>query len=594
MIAKMKKMTFLVSEKERTGFLFHMRKAGVLHLKHVVSPLSHEVTFVEDKISNLEKMMAILTPYSGKATTKVMPCSSDDLQYMAQQISDACGERQDLVSRKTEAMKKIIWFNEWGEFDPRDLKRFEEKGLYIKLYKLKRKDEAEIPEGTAYAQIGKGKGYTNLAVFFDDPEKELPFDRVIPPEESPSEVKAIIDTIDGEISGIDQFLAKEAEALELMKECRDALEKEKDFFAAKAGMKQEGRFCYMEGYCPEAKVPRALEVAGRMHAGYLIEDASDEEETPTLIENPAWLRIIQPVFDFMSTIPGYKEFDISFVFLVFFSVFFAMLIGDAGYGLLFLVATFAAARKFKAAPKEPLILMYVLSAATIFWGAVNGSWFGLPQIAGIPVFKKIMIPALNTATSDGQNFVIYLCFVLGAVHLTIAHIMRAVRIINSLKALADAGWVMIIWGMFFAAGALVLGKPFPEWGMYLYGVGIPFVLFFTNPTKNPIKGALSTLTQLPLTVISSFGDIVSYLRLFAVGYASAMLSGTFNEMAFSQGKGFGGMIVAAVILFIGHTLNIILGFLAVAVHGIRLNMLEFSGHLGMSWSGKKYEPFKEH
>jgi len=102
------------------------------------------------------------------------------------------------------------------------------------------------------------------------------------------------------------------------------------------------------------------------------------------------------------------------------------------------------------------------------------------------------------------------------------------------------------------------------------------------------------LTEVPLKIISSFGDIVSYIRLFAVGYASVVLASTFNDMAVSVG--FNSIITslaAALILFLGHGLNIILGFMAVIVHGVRLNMLEFSGQMGMEWSGKEYTPFKE-
>jgi V/A-type H+-transporting ATPase subunit I len=129
---------------------------------------------------------------------------------------------------------------------------------------------------------------------------------------------------------------------------------------------------------------------------------------------------------------------------------------------------------------------------------------------------------------------------------------------------------------------------------WLLLVGITLVLFFSNPQKNMFKGMLSTLTALPLSVIGAFSDVVSYLRLFAVGYASVVLASTFNNMALSGGVNtvFAG-VSAALILFLGHALNITLCMMAVVVHGIRLNMLEFSGHLGMQWSGMKYEPFCE-
>jgi V/A-type H+-transporting ATPase subunit I len=171
--------------------------------------------------------------------------------------------------------------------------------------------------------------------------------------------------------------------------------------------------------------------------------------------------------------------------------------------------------------------------------------------------------------------------------------MRAARVINSIKALSQVGWIMILWGMFFAAGTLVIGRTFPPFAGWLLAGGIPMALFFSNPERGILKGALGTLAQLPLSVIGAFSDIVSYLRLFAVGYATVVVAQSFNNMAIGGAHGILGGLAAALILFLGHTLNILLGFMAVIVHGIRLNMLEFSGHLDMQWSGKKYDPFRE-
>ncbi len=593
MIVRMKKLTLLVSQKEREKFLAGLRKAGVLHIKNVKAPESHEITFVEDKISNLEKMIHVLEPYAGESRTNTMASGSAELMTMAQKITDAYTDRQELVSRINELEKRTNWFDLWGGFDPGDLRTLADKGVIIKLFRLQGREFKQLPAEVRCVFAGKKKGYYYVAVLMASAEEQLPYEEMVPPPESPEEMKAMIEEMRGDIRNLDKYLKEEAAGLQIMKYCREALDKEREFFRAKGGMQEEGKFAYLQGYCPDGAVAAVISLADKRGAGYLIEDAEETPETPTLVTNPAWIRIIQPVFDFMSTIPGYDEFDISFVFLVFFSLFFAMLVGDAGYGFLFLVVTYLARRKFKNAPREPFFLMYVLSAATIVWGAITGSWFGLSQALEIPFFKGMMIEKLDTSSAEGQHFVIHLCFLIGAIHLTIAHLLKIWRGINTPRALADAGWIMIVWGMFFAAGTLVLSRPFPGFGLYLYFAGIPLVLFFANFQKNWIKGALTTLVDLPLSVISSFSDVVSYLRLFAVGYAGAMLSGTFNNMMLGDMKGLFSGFAAAIVLFLGHALNIVLCFLAVAVHGIRLNMLEFSGHLGMGWSGKKYEPFKE-
>jgi V/A-type H+-transporting ATPase subunit I len=296
----------------------------------------------------------------------------------------------------------------------------------------------------------------------------------------------------------------------------------------------------------------------------------------------------------MNTIPGYKEYDISFWFLMFFSLFFAMLIGDAGYGLLFMILALFARIKLKTVDKRIFFLIYTLSFATVIWGAITGTWFGAEGIAGMPFLNTLVIERIDSFVAGNQNFMIYICFMIGVIHLSIAHFIRAFRIINTFKALAEAGWILVLWGLFFAAGTLVLDKPFPEFGGYFLAAGVALVILFSNPQKNVIKGILVSLASAPLKIVSSFSDVVSYLRLFAVGYASLILANTFNNMAIEVGfnnvlSGLG----SAFIMFFGHTLNIMLGLMAVIVHGIRLNMLEFSGQMGMEWSGREYNPFRE-
>jgi V/A-type H+-transporting ATPase subunit I len=95
-----------------------------------------------------------------------------------------------------------------------------------------------------------------------------------------------------------------------------------------------------------------------------------------------------------------------------------------------------------------------------------------------------------------------------------------------------------------------------------------------------------------LNVISSFSNIISYIRLFAVGMATVAIATSFNQIAASLLKGF-TLPAGMLILIIGHGLNIVMSILSVIVHGIRLNVLEFSSQLGMEWSGYKYEPFRE-
>lgn len=594
MIVKMKKLTILVSNRERDSFVSALRTAGVVHVRQVGEPAAHEVTFVEERIQNIDKAVDALLPYSrGKADTDAA-CPLRELMHLTQNVIDWAKEKKEIVFGRIEIEDKVRWFDPWGEFDPEDLERLNDKGVNIKLYRISKKDLRGIKNNIQFQIMKEEKGYVYIAVRGQEGSQEIPFEEIQPPEGSPGVLRDKIQKLDNRETEIDVLLKQTVSVLGCMKECRDELAKEQKFLNVRHGMQEEGTFSCLEGFCPEKSVKKITGMAEKHGLGYVIQDPDDPDETPTLITNPFWIRVVDPVFKFMNIIPGYSEFDISFVFMIFFSVFFAMLIGDAGYGLLFLVVTLLARIKMRKAPPEPFFLMYLLSGVTVVWGAVTGTWFGAETIAKLPGLDHLVIKNIDSFASGNQDFIIYICFIIGACHLTIAHLMRAGRMINSLRALAELGWIAIIWGMFFAAGKFVLAKDFPQMAGIAIAVGALMVLVFSNPGKNWIKGMGMTLANLPLSIISSFSDVVSYLRLFAVGYATVVLASTFNNMALGDGvRGFTAGLVAALILFFGHALNIILGMMAVIVHGIRLNMLEFSGHLGMQWTGKQYKPFCE-
>ncbi len=594
MIEKMKKITVLVPETERRRLVSALRKAGVVHIQHIEEPSTHEVSFVRDKLSRAIRLIEVLRPYYDSDRQKKEGLNHErEVIDCCQLVDDIIRDRQSFLDKKNELAENLRWYKEWGKFDPAVLKTLGEKGVNIQLLKLSKRDFRDLEVQGKKVLLKKEKGHYYTAVLLDDDGSVDGHRKEAIPDKSPQELLAGIDKLEEKLRGIDILLREKADHLKSIEHCRQKLEKEIKFLEVQFGMKEEGAFSCLRGFCPVKYLSKVIHITKDHNAGYLIEEPSEEEDVPTLITNPAWIRIVEPVFQFMKTVPGYREFDISPYFLVFFSIFFAMLIGDAGYGVLFLAATFLIRRKFKKLPAEPFFLMYLLSVCTIIWGAVTGTWFGVEKITQIPFFKAMIIPRINSFSEQSQNVVIFACFVIGAVHLTLARALRAIKYMNSLIAIAEVGWIFILWGMFFAAGKFVLGRPFPPAGGILLLAGVLMTLFFTNINKGFFKGALATITDLPLSVIGSFSDIVSYLRLFAVGYASVVVSQSFNNMAVGAGiDSVLGGLMAAVILFFGHALNIILCFMAVIVHGIRLNMLEFSGQLGMQWSGKEYDPFR--
>lgn len=595
MIVRMKKITMIVPEKDQQHFLVRLRKEGVVHIKSLKKPSDRAITLMEEKGALFEKAISILSQYhAGGPEKDISQLQDNEILDKVEEIISAQHQKEGLSKDIHDTISRIAWYKPWGEFGPEDLTRLREKGIYVNLYRLTKSEFRKIKSrGNVYV-IAKDGGYVYVAGLFYKQDEGFPFEEVKLQAESYGELRMKLEGCQRERDEKEKFLQEQAVFKKGLEGFIKKLQKKRAFLNVFFGMHSEEGLSVLQGFCPAPDVCKVVSLARQNDFGYLIEEPDNEEQTPTLIKNPRWINIINPVFKFMNTLPGYSEYDISSVFLIFFSLFFAMLIGDAGYGLVLIGLTWLIRKKAKNIPAEPFRLMYLMGSATVIWGAVTGTWFGLEQIAQLPVFNALVIEKINSFAENNENYMIYICFIIGVIQISIAHIMRFIRMINSLKALAQIGWIAVVWGLFFVAGTLVVDKPFPPFAGYLLGIGITLVLVFSNPQKNIFKGILNSFIDVPLTVISSFSDIISYLRLFAVGYATVAVASSFNSMAMIAGfdniiRGLG----AALILFLGHGLNIILGLMAVIVHGIRLNMLEFSGHLNMQWSGKEYVPFAE-
>ena len=257
--------------------------------------------------------------------------------------------------------------------------------------------------------------------------------------------------------------------------------------------------------------------------------------------------------------------------------------------MIYFIITFIIDKKIgkKIKDKTTIFLFYVLSSCAIIWGIISGTFFGQAWLAHLGI--KPLVPLLNNI-----SFVQALCFLIGAIHLTIAHAWRFTLKLPAWMAVADLGWVSIIWSAFFLAKNLLLGDPFPFFGKWLICAGISLVILFTNPQKNILKSIGEGFVAIALVIVNNFTDIISYVRLFAVGLAGVAIADAFNAMAAGAGsKGLGALIGGVLILIAGHTLNFVLGPMSVLVHGVRLNVLEFCSHANVSWSGFAYKPFSK-
>ncbi|NQT23790.1 hypothetical protein HQ585_00385 [candidate division KSB1 bacterium] len=585
MIVLMKKATLLVIPKEQRQAVKKLRELGVMHVHPVQPPQSDDMEGLKAQLGRAGKALLVLgeTEPDGKAAD--IPGEQTVNQLL--QLSE---EQTTLFSKLEEVHKTRAWFDVWGEVTLDSIQTIEEAGVTPRCYKLDKAAMKTIPENLNLQILGEEQGVIYAVLFAQSDEEKLDFKEEIMPRVQVSELDKTIQTLQIRIAEIDQEIQSSINQKLSILNYMTSIQKDLDYHTVLAGTGSAENLIYLQGFIPAETVPSLEKLAEVEGWGTIFEDPEDPAEVPTLLKNSRIPRIIEPLFKFMGTLPGYHEVDVSLVFLLFFSLFYAMIIGDAGYGLVFLAGTAYFRFKNKKAPIEPFALFYVLSGTTILWGILTGTWFGSRAIAEWPLLRQFVIEPMFSF-NDSKEATLYmmrLSFMLGLAHLVIAHFMSFLRKMPSLSAIAQLGWILICGGLFFVVDLLVLSNPFPGFAKIMIIAGISIVGIFTNFQKNPLKligSFLGTIANSIQDVIAAFSDIVSYIRLFAVGLAGVTVAASFNDMA--------GGIFAPIVLILGHGLNIILGLMSVMVHGVRLNMLEFSGHLGQEWTGRPYEPFKE-
>lgn len=602
MIVPMKKVHLVTLDYVKEKTLIKLRKAGVVHLEKSFGT-SENLEKLEAEKNELQHVLNFLDI---DKTIEQIELKDYELNSLKAKILELGKEKITLEDQRETLTKEMARISMWGEFDPADVEILNSRGIEIKLYSLSKDELSRIPRGFEIFSIVKSKTVNLVAIVSHDGSFPEGLDEFQLPEYGLVELRYNLEKCDVDYENVKDELKKLSVYRAVIENSLDKWSHDIEFEQYKTGMGADESLVYLTGYIPVDKQESLKKLASVEQWALSMSDPDESDHVPTEVKNNKLVSIIQPVFDMLGTIPGYHEYDISGWFLLFFSIFYAMIIGDGGYGLIFLSLAFLI--NFISKKVTPIVgLLYLISTTTIIWGAVTGTWFGSVTIASLPFFKGLIIPQIasypeilgmsHITAASSQEIIKTMCFILGTIHLSVAHIKNFIKGLPRLSALTQLGWLSMVLGLYFLVMQLVLGiGPVPQFAMYMIYGGIIAVFLFgqQEPGVNFFKGILKGLGGFITTfldAIGAFSDIISYIRLFAVGLASVAIASSFNAMAEPLMHG-PAMIGAVLILLLGHGLNLAMGLLSVVVHGVRLNMLEFSGHLGMEWVGIKYEPFK--
>lgn len=637
MIVPMKKVSLMILGSKKKEALKTLRKLGLLQIE-ITEGSGQRLIALKEQIALLEN--AVFTVGKAKATT-AQTATTDEALAIAKEIAQLAETQKNYQAQKLNFQAELERLKKWGELDPHEFSDLAGNGVEVSLYEMPKKEYDALSEALKTLCLERTKNTVKFLLIHTGTEAEA---ELLPslqpylfqlPQYSTQELRQQITQLHEQIGQIDEKILSYGDYLPCIKAAITACEKELEFEVYATGMATESMsddattdvsVAYFTGYI-EAENLEALKQAAKENAwGILVEDPTEEDNVPTKLKNNKFVSLIYPLTDFLGTVPGYFEYDISGWFLAFILIFFGIIFGDGIYGLLICAAAAIpiAQGLIKRKPIQPAFLLVgLLGLSTVIWGTLTCTWCGLPadklpgwlQALSIPVISNVYADKIWTLpwTAEGvglttaQNLQIF-CFTLALIQLNIAHIKEAMRNRKSLKVLGDIGSMLQLTGMYYVVLSLVVnpqvfpftlvlgGIPVGIVAFVMIGIGFVMSFVFANYAGSIIKSILESLVNIVsvlLGIFNLFSDIISYIRLWAVGLAGAAIATTVNELAGPLFGNFLFVILAVVLLVFGHGLNMILNVLSVIVHGIRLNTLEFSSHLNMSWSGHKFKPFEE-
>lgn len=639
MIVPMKKVSLVIMGDKKADTLKKLRKLGLLHIE-ITEGSGERLANLKEQIALLESGIFTLSELVKKGAEQKSASTQKALDK-AEEIAELNEEKKTILAEQIKLSSELDRLSGWGDIYPSEIKALCESGVDISLYEVPKSEYDALGDEVRTLCLERTKASVKflLVKTGEDSEDEiiarLSVYRLDLPKLSTTEIKQKISDIDVRVAKINEKIASFAPYADSMKKAVTALEKEIEFEIYSTGMADESltdnekgglSVAYFTGYIEAEKLDRLKDAAKENCWGIVASDPTEDDNVPTKLQNNKFVSLIYPLTDFLGTVPGYFEYDISGWFLMFILIFFGIIFGDGGYGLLIsAVAAIPIIKSLvsKKSVSPTFLLVGLFGLSTILWGTLTCTWFGLSP-EQLPVWlQKLSIPVISNVYADkiwypfwtqgqaglttAQNLQIF-CFTLALIQLTVAHIKGAVRNRKSPKMLGDIGSILQLVGIYYIVLSLVVNAQVFSFGLVLGGIPVGTVAIvliavgfimgfvFSNYEGSIVKSILSSLTNIVsvlLGVVNVFSDIVSYIRLWAVGLAGAAISATVNELAGPLLGNFLFMIIAIVLLVFGHGLNMILNVLSVIVHGIRLNTLEFSSHLDMSWSGHKFKPFEE-
>ena len=620
MIEKMKKFTFLVTDKEYEGFISSLRQQGVVHVQQLQQGASsQELQQALDLESRYVAALRVLD--SAAKTYQVAPHApalgqaSDSLEVLTR-IENIQAEEQTLMHERDAIEKDIRVLEPWGNFDMKALQRLAQaSGLTVGFFRCSSKFFRQEWADHYFAIPVNEMSKSTYFLTFSEEKPDIEAEQIFLPQESLQEKRAQLDSvlqkldlIHGELLYIEKQLR--SVLLDGQSQTRDSIQLERVHLSDERVAGDSLRL--LVGWVRADRTEELTTVLDVDHIFYEMEDPAFEDDVPVQITNGRFTSLFEPILR-MYSLPNYHDLDPSFYFAPFFMLFFGLCLGDGGYGLLVLFGGLAVAKFCKGDVCNYGRLMAWLGMMTVICGLLMGTFFGIDlsqqDWAFLAPVKPYFLNDNGVGPIFGYSPMMVLSVIIGLIQVLLGMILKGCKAVKNYGFAYGIGtfcWVAAIILAVILYGLPACGVQLPQVLqtilMVLIGISALGIFFYNSPGsyRRPLLGLLGNIgggvwaTYGMATGL--LGDLLSYIRLFALGLTGGVLGGVFNSLAIDMTSSLPVMvrwIPMILILLAGHGITFALSMISAFVHPMRLTFVEFFKNADFEGGGKEYSPFRK-
>lgn len=595
----MKKLTFLVYYKEYEQFLERLRELGVVHI-FTKSQGVAENQELQNRIRLAGRYAAAIKFLQGlNVVADKHEGEAKSGEKALELLTELQNKQQQLAHKRQALEKEIASLEPWGDFEAENIERLRKAGYVVNFYICSEKqfNDEWISDynATVINKIGSKVYFVTITSDKETPELEVEYAKL--PEKSLSGLKAAVESLISDINNIESNINELAKtSISDLEVAQKKIYSEIEFskVVLTGDSLADNKLVLLEGWVPEVKSEDVKSFMDNQGAYYEISAPTPEDNVPILFKNDKFSRLFEPIIR-LYMLPKYNELDLTPFFAPFFMLFFGLCLGDTGYGAFMVLAVTVyrlMAKNISSGMKPILTLVQILGASTMVCGLLTGTCFGFNLYdIQLPFLQKMK----ETIALDNQQM-FNLSLILGGIQIIFGMMLKAVNQTIQLGfkyAVGTIGWIFVILSSAIAfAGAMEMGGTVH---MVFVVAGLLMAYLYNSPGKNVFVNIGLGLWDSYNMATGLLGDILSYVRLFALGLSGGILASVFNSLAsgMSPDNVIAGPIVMVLIFVIGHSINIFMNVLGAMVHPMRLTFVEFFKNSGYEGGGKEYSPFKK-